>query len=206
VSRGLGKVQRAVLDALQEVGGPIYVSDLIDRLYGAGEPPRAFAESVRRAVRDLTQKKLVCCGLVYTDWHDAERARTSENYGYSQRTSPACWLPAQQEPKVKPQIRGADVEQAIVELLHRTPLDAYEDGHNVYWIGQRVGQLYGQRWNHPEPRTHAAVHRAIHRLIEQGCVIPIRSRTGRVIRLRPTNNLLSCNTLGMIEQHLEDNE
>jgi hypothetical protein len=59
MSRGLGELQRFVLEQLESRRGWIDVGWLAYRRYGDGRPTAAQVESLRRAVRTLAARGLV---------------------------------------------------------------------------------------------------------------------------------------------------
>jgi len=170
VSRGLGKMQRDILAELNRAGAGLWVYGLACRLHQSDEPSRAFVESVRRGVRTLVDRGLLHCEQMYGEYGD-----DSSWCGIRSETGPVCWLPEHAAPRTQKRIRGADVEQAIVELLRGRPVHLWNDGWEISWIERQLGEQFdqwgGQAIGKPrimiQPRFHAAVHRAIHRLIER---------------------------------------
>ena len=94
MSRGLGSVQRAVLDLLREAGGPCdaaYLSAMI------GQKSHSLDVSVRRAVRTLRRRGIVDCALA--------RGRL------------VAWLPEHEPPMVHRRVSGYQIEALVLERL-----------------------------------------------------------------------------------------
>src|SRR5262245_4567095 len=107
MSRGIGRLQRRVLEALEAAGRWQWVADIVRCIHGRVEtdverrPPRSLAVAVRRAVYGLTRRGLVRSGRVQPRYIGMESRRF------------ACWLPGHQAPdaRAEPQIPGDVIEE-----------------------------------------------------------------------------------------------
>jgi hypothetical protein len=110
MSRGLGKVQRVVLEYLRQQGGPCAVSSIAWSLANVGAgiherpPSRALRVSVERAARSLARAGLLCTGR-------------RGNWGEGLWT--VAWLPEQAPPKdLRPaRIAGSHIERIVLDTL-----------------------------------------------------------------------------------------
>ena len=164
MGRGLGKLQQAILDYLQQRGSEVYVSTVAAVLYhhpaDEGDPapaPRAFEISVRRAIHALAERGLVCCGAV-------------SQYGMG-RDFPRllCWLPEHGTPATDPVMRGADVDRLVLAALEKA---AAEDASN-WFIYSRLPGLSAEAWPQYSWLTREVVgklknHTGDHRLFVDG--------------------------------------
>ena len=115
MSRGLGSVQRAVLDLLREAGGPCdaaYLSAMV------GQKSHSLDVSVRRAVRTLRRRGLVDCALA--------RGRL------------VAWLPEHEPPTARRRVSGAQIEALALERLRE-----WTDWCPVYTLTQDIGRQLG---------------------------------------------------------------
>lgn len=196
MSKGLGSVQRSVLETLGQNDRPLYLGALAYVLFNEGrddcdctQPPRAFTESVRRAIHTLAARKLVRC------------EQATQRWGNEEIHGLYCWLPDKPNQFLdqRPRIRGADVEELILFALRRAramkddPVERWmiygsqntrpphinpgDDGACYTWVISRVLSALGQQFH--EGRAMVAIHRATKRLVAQGHIKAWWYRTGR---------------------------
>lgn len=200
MSRGLGKLQRLILELLGE-RGPMWLIDIIaaswyfNHVEAPGEPGEpgehtpAWAASVRRAVQSLERRKLVRCGTgqIITAWDDCRYCRK------------IVWLPDQPAPELKEMRRlGAEwIGLLVLEIL--TTVDALDaegrwcagyggmswvdndPGMVPYlWLCKRVLEIIGDPFCRGEPnnREYMAINRAVWHLINEGKVVAYKPPEG----------------------------
>lgn len=173
MSRGLGKVQRAVLDYLQQEGKPRSISDIAWDLNDV-EPGRdgmkpwpspALYESVRRAAKILASRGLLRCA--YTDPHLRD-----------ERVSLFCWLPEHTPPEHQQRLLpGTVVEHAIIrtieKFLEENDWFAVKEHNGVRYV--RYGSITDGVWksfarSNNDQRIRPAMSRALKRLQDRGTI------------------------------------
>jgi hypothetical protein len=106
MGHGLGNVQRRILATLEEAGQPLWLQDLLRRLWGAA-PTRSQEESTRRALATLERRGLAW--RAFAEW---------ETYAdQCARHRVKVWLPQHPPPPVRRRLTQAQVEQVILEVL-----------------------------------------------------------------------------------------
>jgi len=123
----LGALEKRILRALEHKGKACYSQDLAWELYNAdkgeddfwNKPTRAFDVSVRRAMRRLESKELLCCGFRPEEYLRKRFNETGRKL--------MCWLPEHDEPELQRTISGEMVEKVILEILNEAPKRKDED-------------------------------------------------------------------------------
>lgn len=176
MSRGLGRLQQAILQHLQSAGHWCWVRDITRALCGPNrQSPRSGEVSVRRAVRTLAARGLARLGRLPAD--PAAPGR-----------SLACWLPQHQAPRLLPQVPAPRVESLVLEALGRAREADLEE-----WLHRRAPRPEREAapWRGPgavpyswlvrqvrrEPdlaQNWVAIHRALKRLSRRGRISAAR--------------------------------
>ena len=135
MGRGLGTLQRAVLDYLNRRSGAGYASDVAYELHNGdrepphtSQPPRSTDVAVRRAVKTLEAR-----GLVKTGYYS----------GWDGKTSLQIWLP-DATPRHRPKTRQTwgDIDRTVHVVLSTITADDVQD-----WLCcGRGGSGYRRRW------------------------------------------------------------
>lgn len=115
MGRGLGEMQRTVLELLREAGEPCAASYLAGMM---GQPSHALDVSVRRAVRTLRRRGIVDCALA--------RGRL------------VAWLPEHEPPMVHRRVSGDQIEALVLERLRE-----WTGWYPVYTLTQDIGRQLG---------------------------------------------------------------
>jgi hypothetical protein len=188
MSRGLGKLQHAILEYLRTQGKPCWASDIAwtlfynqDHVRERDPMPRSFRVSVGRAMHTLQQRGLVYCMMC--------KAQYQRDVG----NRLMCWLPEHTPRQPREIIHAKEVEHTILMVLthaREEEIDAYlsqeygvripmvekrnryfrKPGEVPYsWLSQQVVEridpdYYGFR----QGRALVAFHRAIKSLARQG--------------------------------------
>ena len=145
MGRGLGTLQRAVLDYLNRRSGAGYASDVAYELHNGDKderdsspPPRSTEVAVRRAVKTLEARGLVKTGY-YSGW-DGE-------------TSLQIWLP-DATPRHRPKTRQSwsDIDRTVHVVLSTITTDDVQDwlrygrgGRGYCKLGQGVWDAWRQQ-------------------------------------------------------------
>jgi hypothetical protein len=158
MSRGLGRIQRAVLDIVTASDKPIAAADVAWNISGDAdykEPSRSLVESVRRAAHGLAKQ-----GLIQAD---------SSKGGWPNGPHPILML-SQPDPNRPPGKRrcGADYERAIMAVLESNTADRAEDG----WVSySEVNRLVARRFSRRATgEQDYSISRAARKLLERGDV------------------------------------
>ncbi len=172
----MGKVQRRILERLQQAGRYQSVHDLACHVYEVddGAPTRPQLVAVRRAVKRLTDSGMVESGMV---------ARV----GYEGRLS--CWLPnTLASDDLANRCSGADVEAAILKVLENFDAGRVEEWlrmgsyvrwddrgqwHNGYvpqgWLIKQAAVIVGATYGaYVHGHFQVAFNRAVRRLVASG--------------------------------------
>ena len=182
MGRGLGKLQKAILDYLHAEGKPCWASSIAYSLYYARDDvrecdplPRSFEVSVRRAIHALAKRELVCTGT---------RADPRRLIG-DPIPSLVCWLPGQSPPRLDTIIHGADVDRLVLAALAKAEVET-DPFEQRFFFGRQPAHLIGTgqqfvqySWltNHVvkalggnmiEGKRAVAIHRSVKRLAAQG--------------------------------------
>ena len=196
MSRGLGRLQRAVLGRLREAEGWCWTRDIALDLYrrwhsrsapaspaDQEEPPRSFLVSVRRAIHTLSERGLIQTG------------RVTDLEGEQSRHGLACWLPHHDEPEVKETVPRGRVEEIVMRALARAAEVDIEEwlktrspapereaaswrgpGAVPYsWLVREVRKVPGLKDN------WVAINRAVKRLSRAGLLSASRWRGSRYV-------------------------
>lgn len=189
MSKGLGKLQAAILEELKRAGKPLWACEVAYRLYNTGDryeevPTRAFEASVNRAVHTLASRGLVQCDAV------------SPGRVWEEHSRLACWLPDMLPPEDrKSRLSGKQVEAIVMDLLtNEGPVTAQDSIERDVWrfddYDLRKG-LYPYHWlmakvckrlgtgGFVQGREAVAVHRAVKRLAERGEIRAYWKAAGR---------------------------
>lgn len=159
----LGSLEKRILNTLAQKGKACYSQDLAWELFNADKdkdewwdkPSRAFDVSLRRAIKRLESKGLLCCGFKTHQWIDDKQKLI-------------CWLPSHEAPKVNVTADGRKIEEVIVGMLKlakeneaiENEIQEYlKEGYNVpkiakdyprtpgdvpyIWLVKKVAQLIG---------------------------------------------------------------
>ncbi len=179
MSRGLGSLQRDVLQALRTRGKWIGAQSLTCALYeriqqsDREQVPYSFYVKVRRAATSLVKRNAVKTGM-------------TANTKYGDRTRVAYWLPGQEPPALKRVIEAAVVENTIMQVI--TGINEVE-AEDSFKYGREVvrSMVYDRKpgkvtythvvntvdklltrdgWDRERLAVH--IHRAVYRLQEKG--------------------------------------
>lgn len=186
MGQGLGAVQRQILTTLAEAGQPLWLRDLLQRLWGP-QPSRSQVESTRRALATLGRRGLV--GRAFAEW---------ETYAdQCARHRVKVWLPQHPPPVVRRRLTREQVAQTILAVLTDAPADRvvltrrerlWSRTFGPQWMpySQFTNELYkrlarrtGDASVH-QGRLKRAVMRALHRLEEQGQIKRARMQQATV--------------------------
>jgi hypothetical protein len=195
MSRGLGRLQRAVLDHLQERGKWDSSWSIVDAIFHNFHPeareydraPDAFDVSVRRAINGLLASGLVCTAEYQV--FDSCRSRADR---YARL---AVWLADHEPPPVKPSISGAEVEATVLQWITQTTradIEEYVQCRGPRWIHEHheqypddipysfltreMMQLLNNGRSFREGKEFVAVSRAVQRLEAKGLIRTDRYR------------------------------
>ncbi len=112
MSKGIGKTQQVVLDILKKKNETISLIDIAGSIGLADgddwvRPSRSQVESVKRAIKTLQQRGLLCYGYSQVD-----------KLGGNEHL--VCWLADSKAPRTSHRIPGKLVEDAIITVLKNT--------------------------------------------------------------------------------------
>ena len=177
MSKGFGKIQRAVLDHLAAAERWCWLADVVRGCHtGQGDPPRSLTTSVARAVRGLEDRGLLFAGIPLARERLADAGKRK-----------ACWLPGQQPPALKPSLSSATVEEFIVGSLAAGEFDWYDrmyHRHRGGWLSYEWFTEQGRRrlahGRDDDARVYAALKRAVARLSTSGVIEQGRNQEGRL--------------------------
>jgi hypothetical protein len=194
MGHGLGNVQRHILATLEEAGQPLWLQDLLRRLWGAA-PTRSQEESTRRALATLERRGLAWRALAAWEARSyAEQcARHRVQVGLPQHPPPPSQRPlpaAQVEQLIREVLSGGDHQARV---LLRPAEQARARLFGPQWmpysrflehLHRRIGRVLGVSTNR-RSRDRLAIQRAVHRLAQQGVLQIARCQRQRIfIRLR----------------------
>jgi hypothetical protein len=158
MSKGIGKTQQFVLDILKRKDKEISLIDIAGSIGLADgddwvRPSRPQVESVKRAVKTLQQRGLICYGYSQID-----------KLGGNQHL--VCWLADSKAPCTSDRIKGKLVEDAIMTVLknNNRPRSYYGDvSREVREVISTMHPGYLRSWG-----QYPAFSRAVKRLINRG--------------------------------------
>lgn len=170
MSRGIGAIQRTILDHVRQSGVWRWVVEVIREIWiqegHAGEPSRSFQVSVWRAITTLTKR-----GLVRTTSHLQQRGCLQ--YGM-RGMGLAVWLPEQASPEWVG--RGDAVSGSPVQRL-RIDGSVYDDLVLTALQASPQGLPYPQLWQRvrrkarsDDARHRVALRRSLDRLERTGMI------------------------------------
>ena len=167
MSRGLGKLQRHIMDTLYTATKSVWWASAFEDDSDEGHP-KAVSPATRRAIRGLVKRGLVCSGFRY----GGRMGKYDGFECYSDGYQFVCvWLPTLKGVQCHPrgEISREAIEQAALQVLAREPLE-YEGGyHRHSWI---VRSVMRQVTDGPfvTARIRIAVGRYLRRLEADGIV------------------------------------
>lgn len=192
MSRGLGKIQRGILDYLKNSGQHATVQELAEHLSDA--PTRALRVSITRAIHSLEEKGLLQCGRAQMFSHK------SDTWPDASKTCLACWLPGQEAAWTPHRVDARMVERLLIEALSKEPLTSWTAGfHMSYYVSRSVyhglARALNTNVNWARYIGSKPVSRAIQRLEAQGIVTVRRQwHSGRVRSLKLSVPMLTVAT------------
>lgn len=181
MSRGLGAVQRAILEYLAQ--GVKRADVIAETVYQTDEPTNAQIVAVRRAIRTLEKKQLLECGEFSsaTDKNDQSGDPVMGLHLYA-------WLPGNQ-PDIEPEVRfdSSVIQTLIIEFLARYGACRAHD------LGRRTRRQLREAYGFDFYNYVPQYNRALHQLEKQERIRRFTNGYGEQM-IESTTNLLSVAT------------
>lgn len=216
MSKGLGRLQKAILDYLQARGKPEWFIEIAYsvtyKLKDEEIPPTtAEYEAIRRAVRSLEKRGLVKCAL------------GDPLYQWETRYRLICWLPEHKEPETRKELTGEFVEEIILQVVNNATIDSDGYFHNQYRfdlyepenipyklvtkeVGYRLRELKYFDGCYAENRVSTAINRAIYRLMDKGLIKAYWKKMGRWGWIVPIDKCCDVNNKSYKTTLIKDTE